>query len=154
MNSQTTADDTRLGAGLVSDVMVRAPKTLPATATVEDAHQELWAEHVHMVLLCDGPRLAGTVVLDDLIPAKPGAPAMRYAGTRGRVVSADAPAEPLRRWMLATNRRRLAVVGPGAELLGLLCLQRHGGGFCSDEDVAARAEHRAQNEDGPAPTCG
>jgi hypothetical protein len=40
--------------------------------------------------------------------------------------------------MLAAGLRRLAVVDGQGSLLGLLCLKRHLGGFCSDADVAAR----------------
>jgi hypothetical protein len=40
--------------------------------------------------------------------------------------------------MLATGARRLAVVGDSDVLLGLLCLKRHLGGFCSDTDVCRR----------------
>lgn len=45
--------------------------------------------------------------------------------------------------VIAEQRRRLAVVGRGNALLGLLGLKRAHRGFCSDTDVAAGAAERA-----------
>jgi hypothetical protein len=41
--------------------------------------------------------------------------------------------------MTATGRRRAAVTSAGGLLLGLLCLKASRAGFCSDQDVRARA---------------
>jgi hypothetical protein len=59
------------------------------------------------------------------------------------VTRPDVDVEEVRLAMLAARHRRLAVVGAEGELLGLLCLKRSGSGFCSDEDVAARAADQA-----------
>jgi hypothetical protein len=52
----------------------------------------------------------------------------------------------MHRAMIASGQRRAAVVSPDGRLLGLLCLKASGTGFCSDQDVRARALDRA----GPA----
>ena len=41
--------------------------------------------------------------------------------------------------MIMTGRRRAAVTGADGRLLGLLCLKVSRTGFCSDQDVRARA---------------
>jgi len=41
--------------------------------------------------------------------------------------------------MIATGRRRAAVTSADGRLLGLLCLKASQAGFCSDQDVRARA---------------
>ena len=41
--------------------------------------------------------------------------------------------------MTATGRRRAAVTSADGQLLGLLCLKASQAGFCSDQDVRARA---------------
>jgi hypothetical protein len=41
--------------------------------------------------------------------------------------------------MTATGRRRAAVVSDDGRLLGLLCLKASRAGFCSAQDVRARA---------------
>jgi hypothetical protein len=41
--------------------------------------------------------------------------------------------------MTATGRRRAAVTSADGRLLGLLCLKVSRAGFCSDQDVRARA---------------
>ena len=41
--------------------------------------------------------------------------------------------------MTTTGRRRAAVTSADGRLLGLLCLKASRAGFCSDQDVHARA---------------
>jgi hypothetical protein len=41
--------------------------------------------------------------------------------------------------MNATGRRRAAVIRDDGKLVGLLCLKASRSGFCSEEDVRARA---------------
>ena len=45
----------------------------------------------------------------------------------------------VRRAMTSTGRRRAAVTSADGRLLGLLCLKASRAGFCSDQDVRARA---------------
>jgi hypothetical protein len=45
--------------------------------------------------------------------------------------------------MIATGRRRAAVTSADGRLLGLLCLKASQTGFCSEQDVRARALGKA-----------
>lgn len=96
-----------------------------------------------MVLLTRGARLRGTVVRGDVPEtATDGQMAMRFARLEGRTVSATAPSDAVLPWLVARAQRRLAVVDDRGLLVGLLCVKARGNGFCSDADVAARAERR------------
>jgi CBS-domain-containing membrane protein len=135
---------TTVAAALAADAMVRAPKVHEAALTVGDCHAALADDHVHMLLLVEEGRLLGTLVRGDVpTHAAPATAALPYASSRGRTVGPDEPVEALRTAMLASGVRRLAVVDDRGSLLGLLCLKRHLGGFCSDADVAARAADRS-----------
>ncbi|GAA1903412.1 hypothetical protein GCM10009737_00010 [Nocardioides lentus] len=123
----------------VADVMVTDPKRLPATATAGRARAVLDDGHVHMVLLVDGDRLAGTVVRDDLEAVADDRPALGVARLAGRTVDPTVPADAALAELQARGQRRLAVVDADGRLLGLLCLKRRRTGFCSDADVADRA---------------
>ncbi|UFN44655.1 CBS domain-containing protein [Nocardioides okcheonensis] len=126
----------------VRTAVVASPQTWGAATTVTEARAAFLDDHVHMLLLTDGDVLVGTVVRDDLLGAPAGDPALRHAVLTGRTVAPDAPAEGVRRAMLDRGERRLAVVDGAGRLVGLLCLKRHGGGFCRDEDVRARRRER------------
>jgi hypothetical protein len=52
---------------------------------------------------------------------------------------AGASLADVRQAMTATGRRRAAVTSADGRLLGLLCLKVSQTGFCSDQDVRARA---------------
>jgi CBS domain containing-hemolysin-like protein len=127
----------------VAQVMVTEPKTLPVTATVGEVRDVFDDDHVHMVLLVEGAILRGTVERDDL-GRQPEAnrrdgSALALASLQGRTLSPTTPALLAREMLLARDSRRAAVVDKHGALLGLLCLKRRLTGFCSDEDVAARA---------------
>lgn len=127
----------------VADVVVRLPKTLPASARLSDARRALEDPHVHMVLLTEAGRLVGTLVREDLpASAESTTPALAHAVLLGRTVPAGLAAEDARRLLLTEGRRRAAVVDEDGMLLGLLCLKRRRTGFCSDDDVAGRAAQR------------
>jgi len=122
------------------ELVVRLPKTLPASLTVADARVAFDDDHVHMLLVTDDGRLLGTLVREDVPDDADGAaPALAHAVLEGRTIAPAVPAEEARRHLLALGRRRVAVVDPEGRLLGLLCLKRRLTGFCSDADVAARA---------------
>jgi len=57
----------------------------------------------------------------------------------GRTVPAGTSVAEVSRAMTATGRRRIAVTSADGRLLGLLCLKASRAGFCSDQDVRARA---------------
>ena len=128
----------------VADAMIRRPKIHPPSLTVGESQAVFTDEHVHMLLLVENGRLLGTIVRDDL-PAgvPPSAPALAHASLEGRTVAPQESIDQVRTEMLAMGIRRLAVIADDGELLGLLCLKRHLGGFCSEHDVSARAQVRS-----------
>ncbi len=123
----------------VADVMVRRPKTLPADATIAQVRAALLDDHVRVALLVEGDRLVAMMERTDLVAARAASPARTRAVLTGRTVAPGLAAGEARRLLLATGRRRLAVVDDEGDLLGLLCLKRRLTGFCSDADVDARA---------------
>jgi CBS-domain-containing membrane protein len=129
-------------------VMVTIPKTLAHSARVGDVWKVFEDDHVHMVLLTEGGRLRGTLIRSD-IPASAAAdsPARPYAKLARRTVAPDTPVAHIKAMLASTGLRRLAVVGEGGDLLGLICLKRTGLGFCSDAGVLARRASREKPSD-------
>ena len=128
----------------VAEVMLRRPLVLPATASLATVASVLADDHVHLVLLTEGRRLVGTVARDDLPEqASRAEPALPWARLDGRTVGPEASAEEVRLDLLRSGRRRFAVVDERGDLLGLVCLKQRRTGFCSDDEVAARAAARA-----------
>jgi CBS domain-containing protein len=117
----------------VADVMVKRPKTLPASATVAQARSLFENPRVLVALLEDGGRYAGEVARDD-VPAGAGSdqPVGGYAVT-GETIGAEQPMSAAVEQMERLDQERLAVVGAEGELLGLLCLNRKHGHFCVDD---------------------
>lgn len=134
----------RLDGQYVLDVVVRLPKTMGQRATVAEARTAFAGDHVHMLLLTEDGRLLGTLVAGDL-PGSGADDALTYdfATLQGRTVRPHMLAEDARQLLLTTGQRRSAVVDDSGRPLGLLCLKRRLTGFCSDDDVAARASERA-----------
>jgi CBS domain-containing protein len=128
----------------VADAMLARPKVAAADLTVAGAHAELADDHVHAVLLVDAGVLLAVVERPDLVDAPVDAPARGYGRLADRVVAPGDDLVETWRAMLATHRRRLAVVDAGGAVLGLLCLKSSGRGFCAQEDVDARARERAE----------
>lgn len=146
---------TDLLAITVAEVMVTTPKTMPSGTTIGDILGVFDDDHVHMVLLTEGPLLRGTIERLD-VPAELwavrgttdpalGLPALRFSSLAGRTVSPAMTASRARQLMMARGSRRSAVVDAGGVLVGLLCLKRRLTGFCSDADVAARAAETGQH---------
>jgi len=130
-------------AAAVGDAMIRAPKTLPPTATVGEVRRFFEDDHVHAALVVDDGRLLAVVERADLVESIP--PERSAAGTgrlEGRTVAPDAALAPVWDRMRDEGRRRLAVVDERGRCLGLLCLKRSGRGFCSDADVEDRRRER------------
>ncbi|WP_375487413.1 HPP family protein [uncultured Jatrophihabitans sp.] len=139
----SSAPDRVTTGATVADVMVRRPRTWPAELTVAQARQVLQDDHVHAVLVVEDTRLLAVVDRSDLGDAEPVDVAGRLGRLEGRTVAPDAELEPVRLALVRSGRRRLAVVDTEQRLLGLLCLKRTGLGFCTDDDVEARAADRA-----------
>lgn len=128
---------------LVRDIMLRYPKTLPAQASVDEMRAVLANDHVHMVLMTEGDALVGTVVRADLPrTAERGCPALPWSTLRGRTVLPEARVGAVQDLMAERAQRRVAVVDHEGTLVGLMCLKRRRTGFCSDDDVASRAQSR------------
>jgi CBS-domain-containing membrane protein len=132
----------------VSDVMLRHPKVLDAQATVDQARAALTDDHVHMVLLTEGSTLVGTLVRTDLPHPiqrsdQGSGPALPWSTLRDRTVPSATSADTVNKLLIERGLRRLAVIDHDGTLLGLMCLKRSRTGFCSDEDVASRAQSRA-----------
>ncbi len=130
-------------APCVSDAALRTAKHHDASVTAGELTAFLDDDHVHMaVIKGSNGELLTTVERSDVTFASPSEPALPYGRLEGRTVGPD---EDLHRaWdaMLAEGRRRLAVVDQDGRLVGLLCLKRHGRGFCSEADVHQRAHAR------------
>lgn len=131
--------NTTVAAPVVADAMVHAPKVHGPALTIGEVRTAFADDHVHMVLVVEDGRLLGTLVRGDVPDdAVASGPVLRFACTVGRTVGPTSPVAEVHGAMVADGVRRLAVVGEGDALLGLLCLKRTLGGFCSDTDVAAR----------------
>lgn len=125
----------------MAEAMVRSPRVLPADAVLRDVRAAFEDDHVHMVLLTAGDLLCGTLERGDLPDRAPDMQtALGFAQLADRTVSATASAEGVSEWLIARQKRRLAVVDDHGSLLGLLCLKASGTGFCSDADVASRTQ--------------
>jgi hypothetical protein len=127
--------------GTVAEAMLTTPVRHPLSATVGEVREFFRDDHVHAVLIV-GPagHLEAVVERDDLAggqaPDHAAAPLGRLAG---RTVPAGASLAEIHRAMTAAGQRRTAVTSTDGQLLGLLCLKASRAGFCSDEDVQARA---------------
>lgn len=125
----------------VADAMLACPKTSTPDTTVAEARAVLADDHVHAVLVVDGPQLLAVVERGDLEGAPASGAVVDRGRLEGRTVAPDADLHAVRQ---AMTGRRLAVVDDQGALLGLLCRKRHGRGFCSREDVEARERERAE----------
>lgn len=141
------------GPRTVGSAMIHRPKVCDPSTTVAHLREQFEDDHVHCVLVVDGDgTLLAVVEPVDLLAVHPGAPASEVGRLEGRVVTPGADLSETWGSMEVEHRRRLAVVGPGGALLGLLCLKRSGRGFCSDSDVASRAAELGREL--PPPTRG
>jgi CBS domain protein len=130
----------------VREVMLRHPKTLSARASITQARAVLSNDHVHLVLLTEGRRLAGTLARTDLPPPGTLGPALAWSTLADRTVSPDTPTTVVHGLLIDQGIRRVAVVDADGSLLGLMCLKQRRTGFCSDADVAARSRDRDEGQ--------
>ncbi len=123
----------------VADAMVTDIKVSAADATVGDLRALFVDEHVHAAVIVDDGVLITVVDRSEVArTASADSPAVQLGCRRHRVVALTADLEQARQQLLASDRRRLAVVDADGQLCGLLCLKRTRAGFCSDQDVRAR----------------
>ena len=132
----------------VADAMLTVPVRHPLSATVGDLRDFFRDDHVHAALIV-GPagRLEAVVERDDLAGTQaPGTAAGPLGRLAGRTVPPEASLADVHQAMTSTGQRRTAVTGADGRLLGLLCLKASRAGFCSGEDVRARARSQAQDQ--------
>jgi hypothetical protein len=137
-----TGPDARDDGLVVADAMVSHPKRLPLAATVGDVRRLFHDDHVHAALIVtQAGWLAAVVERCDISRglAPDDAGAAPFGRLAGRVVLPGASLRATWLGMTAAGQRRSAVISADGRLLGLLCLKASHAGFCSDEDVAARA---------------
>lgn len=123
--------------------MLHFPKRCDVRTTVAQARVFFADDHLHALLVVDGDRLISVLERGDLAGLGSSAgwlPAARFGRLAGRVVAPSVDLDEARA-LLGQEGRRLAVVDDG-RLVGLLCLKRSRTGFCTDEDVRARAAER------------
>lgn len=124
--------------------MVTRPAVHPPWTTIGELREYFEDDHVHAALLVYAGKLLGMVERGDLAAELDDrSPALEVAVLEGRTIAPDLPAAHALTAMRRSRRRRLAVTFADGELLGLLCLQANGRGFCSDDDVAARRVKRS-----------
>jgi CBS domain-containing protein len=127
----------------VADAMILTPKISGSEATVRDMKAQFENDHVHAGLIVHSGVLLAVVERSDLDRATSDEASALWVGRlSGRVVAGDHPLEAAHRWMTGSGTRRLAVVDEDGRLVGLLCLKRHGRGFCSAADLQSRADER------------
>jgi hypothetical protein len=128
-----------------AEAMITTPTRHPLSVTVGEIRDFFRDDHVHAALIVSpAGSLEAVVERDDIAECQvldaAAAPLGRLAG---RTVPAGASLAEVRRAMTATGRRRAAVTSADGLLLGLLCLKASQAGFCSDQDVRARARGEA-----------
>ncbi len=136
---------------IAAEVMLTTPVRHPLSATVGEMRDFFRDGHVHAALIVSpSGYLEAVVERDDIAGCQArdaaAAPLGRLAG---RTVPAGASLAEVRRAMTAAGRRRAAVTSTDGRLLGLLCLKASRAGFCSDQDVRARA----RGETDPLPSA-
>jgi CBS domain-containing protein len=126
---------------IAAEAMLTTPLRHPLSATVGEIRDFFRDDHVHAALIVNqAGYLEAVVERDDIAGCHAVDAAVAPLGRlAGRTVPAGASVAEVRQTMTATGRRRAAVTSADGRLLGLLCLKASRAGFCSDQDVRARA---------------
>jgi CBS domain-containing protein len=130
----------------VADAMLTFPVRHPLGATVSEILDFFQDDHVQAALIV-GPagRLAAVVDRGDIARSQaPDTAAAFWGRLAGRTVPPEASLAETHQAMDAAGRRRAAVISDDGRLLGLLCLKATRAGFCSEDDVRARAMSAAR----------
>jgi CBS domain-containing protein len=116
----------------VGEVMIPAPKTLPADALVADVRQAFERPHVRSALLADGDRFTGVIERDGLPADAPDdAPARAYLEAEVAMVTPATPMGDAVPLLEGRGEPRLVVLDEdGVTLRGLLCTNTTATGFC------------------------
>jgi hypothetical protein len=128
-------------ARTAAEVMLTTPVRHPLSATVGEIRDFFGDDHIHAALIVSpAGYLEAVVERDDIAGSQTlDAAAAPLGQLAGRTVPAGANVAEICRAMTAAGRRRAAVTSVDGRLLGLLCLKARRAGFCSDQDVHARA---------------
>ena len=124
-----------------AEAMLTTPARHRLSATVGEIRDFFRDDHVHAALIVSpAGHLEAVVERGDIAGGQaPEAAAAPLGRLAGRTMPAGASLAEVHRAMTATGRRRAAVVSDDGRLLGLLCLKASRAGFCSAQDVRARA---------------
>ena len=114
----------------VADVMLRSPKALTADATVGAAREILGRSRIRTLLLVEGDVFVGAVTA---IPesAADEEPALAYADPESSTIAAETSAADGLELLKRDPQGRLVALDDERALLGLLCLNGAGTGFCA-----------------------
>ena len=126
---------------VVSEAMLMTPVRHPLGTTVREIQDFFNDDHVHAALIVGpGGNLVAVIERGDIAYSHAANAAAAPLGRlAGRTVLEDASLADIQRAMSTAGRRRAAVISEDGRLLGLLCLKASRAGFCSGEDVRARA---------------
>lgn len=126
----------------VAEAVVGDVKLSRADVTVRELRVLFANDHVHAAVIVESGVLLAVVDRADLERRPDDARALVFGALASRTVAVSADLDEARSSLLASGRRRLAVVTDDGRFVGLLCLKRSRRGFCSDRDVAARSAER------------
>jgi CBS domain-containing protein len=136
MISQVSQSPQAFDGQLVTDVMLRNPKTLRSDATVEQVQELLRNASVQMVLLADGESFRGAITeIPDEAAAD--AAAITFADRDPESIPPSASAEEAFELTARNPHRRVVVLDEGRTLVGLVCLNEARTRFCG---VPSRSE--------------
>ena len=134
-----------------AEAMLTTPARHRLSATVGEIRDFFHDDHVHAALIVSpAGYLEAVVDRDDLDGQALDGAAAPLGRLAGRTVPPGASLAEVHRAMIATGRRRAAVTSADGQLLGLLCLKASQTGFCSEQDVHARALGKAGLGHAPA----
>jgi CBS domain-containing protein len=124
-----------------AQAMLTTPITHPLAVTVREIREFFTDSHVHAALIVSpAGYLRAVVERDDIADGQaPDEAAAPLGRLPGRVVTMEASLAEVRLVMKAAGRRRVAVTSNDGRLVGLLCMKASQAGFCTDQDVQARA---------------
>jgi CBS domain-containing protein len=116
----------------VGEVMIRAPKTLPADASVGEVRRQFDRPSIRTVLLTEGEAFAGVIERDGLPASAPDeAQAGDYVEADPLTVTPALPMSDAVKLLQGRREPRLVVLDEdGATLRGLLCVNTTATGFC------------------------
>jgi CBS domain-containing protein len=116
----------------VGEVMIRAPKTLPAGTSVGEVRRLFERPSIRTVILTAGSAFAGAIERGELpVDVPDGAPARAYVETETVTATAEMPMSEAIELLESRGEPRLIVLGAdGATLVGLLCANESATGFC------------------------